>query len=238
MTSPKKLRSITALLAICCFSGCSQNNSELSSPHSTPLGDSPNQLAKRPEDAVQVVQKPLYMQQGAFVERQNTHSSRGLTEWYFHCYPHFDYAVTTNPFKPNQVSLQIKKVTLTISCPVTVRIGKQEKSTIDHENGHVQIVKDIYQNAGSAAKEACLRVIGSQFDGTGNDKNEATADAIDQASRAVCKYYTGKTVVVVNAISANYDEITQHGNNKIPIPDAIKLATKKYRQSVLEGPHQ
>lgn len=229
MTSSKKLQSVAALLASCCLSGCIQNNVKLSSPHSTPLGDSPNQSAKKPEEAVQVVQKPLYLQQGAFVERQNIHSSRGLTDWYFHCYPHFDYDVTTNPLKPNQISLRIKKVTLTISCPVTVRIGKQEKSTIDHENGHVQIVKDIYQNAGSAAKEACLRVIGSQFDGTGTDRNEATADAIDQASRAVCKYYTGKTVAVVNAISANYDEITQHGNKKIPIPEAIKLATEKYR---------
>jgi hypothetical protein len=112
-----------------------------------------------------------------------------------------------------------------------VRVGNSNGPTIAHENGHVQIVRQIYAKAAPAANEACMKVIGKEFKGKGADTHEATVDALDQAGREVCKYYTDRTVLVVNELSKNYDDITQHGNAKISAQEAIKIVTEKYRNS-------
>ncbi len=218
-----RIKSRFATLLACFFvAGCGRTSVESISPPATPIDL---------DHAVVVVQKPIYVQHGTFVENQNAHSSKGLTEWFFHCYPEFKFNVLTKPFAPNQVTIAITKVTLTISCPITVRVGKGDKPTVDHENGHVEIVKQIYADAGAVAKEACTAIIGKQFSAEGANKDEATAGAIDLAGREVCKHYTEKTVLVANELSKNYDEITQHGNAKISVSDAIKLSRERYEKS-------
>lgn len=221
-----EMKSRFAALFVCLLvAGCGKptvSTVEALSPPATPID---------PDHAVVIVQKPLYIQRGTFVEKQNAHSSKGLTEWFFHCYPEFKYNESAESFKPGEVTITITKATLTITCPVTVRVGKADKQTVDHENGHVEIVKQIYANAGIAAKDACKSVIGKQFSAKGADSAEATANAIDLAARAVCKRYTEKTVFVVNELSKNYDDITQHGNAEIPVPDAIKSAKERYEKS-------
>ncbi len=214
-----------ALLFSLLIAGCGRSSLESKAPPATPID---------PANAVVVVQKPIYIERGDFIEKQNAHSSRGLTEWFFHCYPEFLYTVAPKPLAPNEVTITITKVTLTISCPVTVRVGKNadRKQTEDHENGHVEIVKEIYANAGSFAKEASTSAIGKQFSATGTSTAEATTAAIDLAARDVCKKYTEKTVLVVNEVSKNYDDITRHGYAKIPVPEAIKLAKERYEKSV------
>ncbi|MBS1955699.1 MAG: hypothetical protein JST89_16060 [Cyanobacteria bacterium SZAS-4] len=219
MTEP-----FAAILICLLISGCGKTSVESNSPPSTPLA---------PAQAVVVVQKPIYVEHGNFIEHQNAHSSRGLTEWFFHCYPDFVYSVATKPITSNEVTITVTKVTLTISCPITVRVGKNGdiRQTEEHENGHVEIVKKIYAGAGNIAKEACKSVIGKKFNGTGTSTAEATTAAVDLAAREVCKKYTEKTVLVVNELSKNYDDITQHGYAKIPVPDAIKLARERYEKS-------
>lgn len=205
--------------------GCNKTSVESSSPPAIPID---------PANAVVVVQKPIYIERGDFIEKQNAHSSRGLTEWFFHCYPEFLYTVVKKPLAANEVTITVTKVTLTISCPVTVRVGKDAdlRQTEEHENGHVEIVKEIYANAGSVAKEACRSSIGKQYSATGTSTAEATTAAVDLAAQDVCKKYTEKTVFVVNEVSKNYDDITRHGYAKIPVPDAIKLAKARFEKSV------
>jgi hypothetical protein len=210
-----------AIFASLFVAGCGANTVESISPPATPID---------PQQTVVIVKKPLYVQHGTFVENQNAHSSKGLTEWFFHCYPEFKYSVSSKPLAPNEVTIAITKVTLTISCPITVRIGRQEKLTIDHENGHVEIVKEIYADAGKAAKKACTSIIGKQFSAKGENAADATAGAVDLAAQEVCRHYTEKTVSVANELSKNYDEITQHGHAKIPIPQAIQLSKEKFKR--------
>lgn len=220
----EKMKSrFAALFACFLVAGCAGGTIDQTSPPATPIDA---------EHAVVIVQKPIYVQNGTFVERQNAHSSRGLTEWFFHCYPEFKYTASSKPFAPNKVTITITKVTLTITCPITVRVGKdQAKQTIEHENGHVEIVKQIYANAGSVAKEACKSVIGKQFSAEGANSAEATSNAIDLVAREVCKKYTEKTVLIANELSKNFDHITNHGYAKIPVPDAIKLAKERFEKS-------
>lgn len=224
--TPNKLKRRFAAIVVCLLiGGCGKINVETNSPSATPID---------PAHSVVVVQKPIYIQRGNFIEKQNAHSSRGLTEWFFHCYPDFVYSVATKPFASNEVTITVTKVTLTISCPITVRVGKNGESsrTEDHENGHVEIVKKIYAGAGNIAKEACMSVIGKQFSAKGASIADATTSAIDLAAREICKKYTEKTVLVANDLSKNYDDITKHGYAKIPVPDAIKLARERYEKSV------
>ena len=51
-------------------------------------------LDKPPIDgksAVTIVKKPVYIQQVPFIDYGNMQSSRGVTDWTFHCYPNVDY---------------------------------------------------------------------------------------------------------------------------------------------------
>ncbi|CAN5664905.1 hypothetical protein BH10CYA1_BH10CYA1_52080 [soil metagenome] len=213
-----------ALLGCFFVAGCGGPAVESISPPATPIDK---------DHAVVVVQKPINVQHGTFVENQNAHSSRGLTEWFFHCYPEFLYNLSTRLSNHNiEATIKITKVTLTISCPVTIRIGADpDKKTFEHENGHLQIVKQIYATADDVAKEACQPIIGKQFIAEGVDVHEATANAIDQAARELCKNYTDRTVVLANELSKNYDEISQHGYSKIDVPRAIELSEQKYKHT-------
>ncbi len=224
------------IMPACELTGCAQSNREQNGAHASRVleTDSPNsepvKSATSNADApIKIIQKPFYVAKGSFIEKQN--SSKGLTEWFFHCYPEFKYETIKNPLEPNTVTLTIEKVTLTISCPVTVRVGNLSKATAEHEDGHVQIVKQVYATADAAARTACQKAIGKQFKGTGSNTEAATEDALDRAGQEICKKYTDSTTRVVNEISSNYDEITQHGNAKVPVDEAIKLAKKKYNSS-------
>jgi len=193
--------------------------------------------AKPPIDrksAVTIVKKPAYVQQGAFIEDRNI--QRGITDWFFHCYPNLDYELeSTKTAEKTTVTILIKKITLTISLPITVRIGKLGgKNTQDHENGHVQIVKQVYENAEDVAREACEPVIGERFEGTGANKEDAVADASDKACQQVCKLYREKTVDVGNALSKNFDDITSHGRAAISVKEAIRLSYEKYKRAQMK----
>lgn len=185
--------------------------------------------SSKTSDPIQVIKKPLYIQKGVFIEKQNLHAFKGLTEWVFHCYPEFKYNVESNPFSPNQVTVTITKVKLTISCPVTVRVGNsQHAKTVEHEDGHVQLVKQVYDTAEPIAREAAREVLGKQFHGKGANSDEALVDALDQAGRQIGKYYNDRTVLVANELSTNFDDITNHGNSPISVQQAILLSTKKH----------
>lgn len=231
------------------LTGCAQSDREPNGAHASRVldqdthgahasrvleTDSPNSEPVKPatsnaEAPVKIIQKPFYVAKGSFIEKQN--SSKGLTEWFFHCYPEFKYETIKDPLEPKNVTLTIKKVTLTISCPVTVRVGNLSKATAEHEDGHVQIVKQVYATADAPARTACQKAIGKQFKGTGSNTVAATEDALDRAGQEICKEYTDNTTRVVNEISSIYDEITQHGNAKVPVDKAIQQATKKYTRS-------
>ncbi len=187
------------------------------------------------KNAVIIVKKPAYIQHGTFVEYVNVHSSKGITDWFFHCYPKFLYNLdSTTISDKTRVVLTITKVTLTISLPITMRVGQQaDKKTLEHENGHVQIVMQTYEKAQDAAREASEPVIGLQFEGEGADADEAVADALDKAARQVSQNYRKKTVDVANKLSSQFDEITKHGQAKISVPDALK---KSYESLTSKNP--
>ncbi|MBS1955700.1 MAG: hypothetical protein JST89_16065 [Cyanobacteria bacterium SZAS-4] len=180
--------------------------------------------------AVTIVKKPAYISRGGFIEYSNLQSSRGLTDWVFHCYPSLEYELkSTKTAEKTTVTILVRKITLTISLPITVRIGKLAgKKTVDHENGHIQIVKQVYEKAEDAAREACETVIDARFEGTGVSREDAIADASDKVYRQVCQLYRAKTVDAVNALSKNFDDITYHGRAPVSVKEAIKLSFEKY----------
>ena len=192
-------------------------------------------LDKPPIDgksAVTIVKKPVYIQQVPFIDYGNMQSSRGVTDWTFHCYPNVDYELeNTKADEKITATILIKKITLTISLPITIRLGKLTgKKTQNHENGHVQIVKQIYEKAEDAAREACEPAIGVRFEGTGTSREDAVADAIDKACQKVCRLYREKTVDVANAVSKNFDDITSHGRTEITVTEAIRQSYDKYKK--------
>ncbi len=184
------------------------------------------------KSAVTIVKKPAYIERGKFIDYNNLQSSRGITDWNFHCYPNVDYDLeSTKTTEKTTVTILIKKITLTISLPITVRLGKLAgKKALDHENGHIQIVKQIYEKAEDIARESCEPAIGVRFEGTGANKEDAVADAIDKACQQVCRLYREKTVNVGNALSKNFDDITSHGRAAIPVTEAIRLSYEKYKR--------
>ncbi len=184
--------------------------------------------------AVTIVKKPVYVQRGPFIDYSNMQTSRGVTDWTFHCYPNVDYELeSTKTDEQTTATILIKKITLTISLPITIRLGKLAgKNTQDHENGHVQIVKQIYEKAEDVAREACEPAIGVSFEGTGANREDAVADAIDKACQQICRLYRAKTVDVVNAVSKNFDDITSHGRAGITVTEAIRLSYDKYKKEI------
>lgn len=189
--------------------------------------------------AVTIVKKPAFLQNGSFVEYANKQSAKGVTEWFFHCYTNFEYHIDeTREVAPKQIhiAITITKLTMTISLPITLRLGQfADDHLVEHEKGHAKIAMRVYDTAQDQARAAAESIIGTRFEGEGTTTEEAAANAVDQAARAVCQKYRLKTVEVANKVSELYDQVTKHGNKKIPQEEAINESYDRYNKALLNG---
>ncbi|MFN8655646.1 MAG: hypothetical protein U0105_04855 [Candidatus Obscuribacterales bacterium] len=160
--------------------------------------------------------------QGAGGERY-----RGMTKWFFHCRPRLKCDLVSareSGGNETQVTVSVRSVGMELSLDVDSACGKR-KHTQEHEKGHVEICRRIYdQRAESAAKKACQAVIGKKFTGKGGDRQAAIGAAKKQAAQQICAQYRAATADVAEAVSRAYDEITKHARNQVSAEDGIKEA--------------
>lgn len=150
----------------------------------------------------------------------------GDTDWFFRCHPDFHYERLQSA--PNEARLKIDSVRMDIGLNIIqVLPEKRTKKLEQHENGHEQICRMLYADAEKHAKAACEAALGQTFTATGSSDGEAVDKAIEQCSKFICNRYIENTGNIADRVSAEYDNITQHGFNPMPEKKAIEIAFKK-----------
>jgi len=92
-----------------------------------------------------------------------------------------------------------------------------------HEDGHRQISELFYARAEPIAKELAAKYVGRKLDISGIEKKD-TQPAIEKAATKFCQEYLGAIEVPSQKVQERYDELTDHGRNRVAEKDAIKKA--------------
>ena len=92
-----------------------------------------------------------------------------------------------------------------------------------HEDGHRQISEVFYAHADSVAKDLSAKYVGRTLDINGTDKKD-TQPAIERVATEFCQEYLGAIEAPSQKVQERYDELTDHGRNRLAEKDAILRA--------------
>lgn len=152
----------------------------------------------------------------------------GETQWKFQCEPRLDYEVVAMRKKPDGTHvaiLEMKKASVHLSLPVKTWLPNNAKKVlVEHENGHVVILNQVYDHAEEAARNATQSVINIVFQGEGPDDESAKRNAIDNAASLIVSEYRRYTSHVVDRVSTRYDEYSDNCAYTIPSDTLVKEA--------------
>jgi hypothetical protein len=145
-----------------------------------------------------------------------------------------------------EAAVQVTSLSATISMTITLWIPKDAPQFLkDHEEGHRQIVEQVYATAEKAALAAAKNVSGKTFSGTGKTAALAERDALEQARKMIVDDYTEHACHVWSRVNDIYDDLTDHAKNSAPtnehpieVKSAITQAFKQFteEQAAKEAP--
>lgn len=138
-----------------------------------------------------------------------------------------------------RASFKISRVTATISMPVTLWLpANVNKRLAEHEDGHRQICEEIYGSAEKTAERQAELMIGQVFSGEAQTLEEARTQAIFKASAELNRLYCRDTLDYSRRVSQQYDKLTHHGKNRLPVLLAVREAFFQDYFNSLVGPKQ
>ena len=124
--------------------------------------------------------------------------------------------------------VKIVGVRADLKLEVTIWLPKDVTKKIRvHEEGHRMISEYYYQDADKIAREVAKKYIGKQIDFKGADVQAA----IKKEATRFCEEYLAAVEAPSQKAQEKYDEITDHGRNRVPeqraIEESIKWAMKQ-----------
>lgn len=161
-------------------------------------------------------------------------SAEANTNWQFKCRPAFEFEEVRREKVDERVLVEIRIDAVEVSLALDITIWMPENpapKVNDHENGHVRICRACYANAELIARSCARSIIGAHFQSTALSEKEARQKAIDLASEKLASCYRSQTLDKASHVSIIYDQLTEHGQNDVPVDTAIKSAFKRYSQA-------
>lgn len=165
--------------------------------------------------------------EGSSKFKASENDNLGQTDWVFRCKPKMHYTIlsTRQTNGTHTVRIGINKIVLDLGLDIDVRvIPGATLEVVDHEQGHVNICKRVYEHAGEVARELAQSVLDTPFQADGATANAARDAALQQASDRLCQQYTIRTLAAVNSVSRMYDDFADHVSDRRPSQELVKEA--------------
>jgi len=146
------------------------------------------------------------------------------TVWFFHCVINLDTedVEREDTSGASSVRLRVKSVAVDLSCPIKIYISKKApKETQDHEQGHVEICRKVYNLAPDAARTAAATVQNLTFYGMGATPKEARDNALNKARNEVGESFRAAISEPCQDASEKYDRLTAKYEGKPDFTPAI-----------------
>lgn len=125
------------------------------------------------------------------------------------------------------------KTTIKLGIVIWLPEGGSRKLTA-HEEGHRAIDERFYAGAEEVARRLSEAMIGQRRVGKGRDCDAAAQAAIKEAGDQLCSDYMAAVQYPATRVQALYDEITDHGRNRIRETTAIQRAVDQQEREAAE----
>jgi hypothetical protein len=147
-----------------------------------------------------------------------------VTESRFACGVQIEVEITPAPADGGKASMKVTGLTADLKVGVVMWLPGSVSSKIRaHEAGHRDITLAFYKNAEQIAKTIGEKYIGKQVAVDGVEEKD-THPVIQRLANEYCGEYLGQTEVIAEKVQQRYDELTDHGRNRLSEKDAIKRA--------------
>lgn len=121
------------------------------------------------------------------------------------------------------------KTTLKLGIVIWLPVKGTKKLTA-HEEGHRNIDEKFYEDAEAIARKLSTEMVGRRRVGKGPDCDAAAQAAIKEAGEQLCGDYMSAVQYPATRVQELYDEITDHGRNRIKEAAAIKQAIAQQKK--------
>ena len=126
------------------------------------------------------------------------------------------------------------KTTITLGITIWLPVKGNRKLTA-HEDGHRIIDERFYEGAEAVARRLSTEMLGQRRVGKGSDCDSAAQTAIREAGDQLCGDYMVAVQRPAARVQELYDEITDHGRNRIREATAIQQAMERQQKEAAEG---
>jgi hypothetical protein len=151
-------------------------------------------------------------------------SEAAVTESKYACQVQIGVEVTQSGDEKPQ--MKITDVTAELRLEVVIWLPTNASAKIRaHENAHREIAEMFYKNAEPIAAKVAQKYIGKQLKIDSVDQNH-TRPVIQRAANEFCGEYLGETEVRSEKVQKRFDEITDHGRNRVEEKEGIKRAMR------------
>ena len=128
-------------------------------------------------------------------------------------------------------SVRVSTVKTTIKLGVVIWLPETgSRKLTAHEQGHRSIDEQFYAGAEDAARRISAAMIGQRRVGKGSTCDAAAQTAIKQAGDQLCGDYMAAVQFPASRVQELYDEITDHGRNRLREPVAIQRAIDQQKR--------
>ena len=121
------------------------------------------------------------------------------------------------------------KTTIKLGITIWLPVNGSKKLTA-HEEGHRIIDERFYEEGETVARRLSTELLGQRRVGKGPDCDAAAQAAIKEAGDQLCGDYMTAVQYPATRVQELYDEITDHGRNRIRETVAIKRATDQQKK--------
>jgi hypothetical protein len=133
-------------------------------------------------------------------------------------------------------TVRVTSVKTTITLGITIWLPERgNKKLTAHEDGHRIIDERFYADAEAVARRLSTDMLGQRRAGKGSDCDSAAQTAIREAGDQLCGDYMVAVQRPASRVQELYDEITDHGRNRIREAAAIQQAMEQQRKEAAEG---
>lgn len=138
------------------------------------------------------------------------------------CQVEVEVAISTAPGEKPTCKVTGIKSDLGLVVIVWLPRGASQKLRA-HEDGHRQISELYYANAEQVAKSLGEKYIGKELE-IASAETDDTRPVIQRVGHEFCQQYLGTIEAPSEKAQKRYDELTDHGRNKVNEKDAIRRA--------------
>lgn len=125
-------------------------------------------------------------------------------------------------------TVKVVGINLALQLSVTIWLpNNPAEKLITHEEGHRRISEMYYQEAEKIATDLAKPFLGKTLRGEGKDPQAAADEAMRRAIEQINQRYMATTNDAAAKVQDRYDELTDHGRNKLDEDEAIRQAMKR-----------